>query len=152
MFQAVTFGKHKGKSLPQIVFNDPDWFFWACENQIFTGELAVEAADLQRKATSIKAPSKNGVDTEVEYLLHPVSKKLAAVDVVPKSQPLHSGSGEAFRRDVIDLSVPRQVSKFDKLGGKIIVAKLKAAVFQDPRTKLTKQRCEEFFENETNFK
>jgi len=28
-WSTLPFGKHKGKTLPQIVFADPDWFFWA---------------------------------------------------------------------------------------------------------------------------
>jgi hypothetical protein len=29
MWTIVDFSKHKGKSLPQIILHDPDWFFWA---------------------------------------------------------------------------------------------------------------------------
>jgi len=39
----LPFGKHKGKTLPQIVFTDPDWFFWAMEENVFKGPLKREA-------------------------------------------------------------------------------------------------------------
>lgn len=28
---ALEFGRHTGRSLPQVMFADPDWFFWAVE-------------------------------------------------------------------------------------------------------------------------
>jgi hypothetical protein len=33
----LNFGTHEGKSLPQIVISDPDWFFWAVARGVFTG-------------------------------------------------------------------------------------------------------------------
>lgn len=27
----VSFGRHSERTLPQIIFSDPDWFFWAIE-------------------------------------------------------------------------------------------------------------------------
>ena len=52
------FSKHKGKTLPQVMFSDPDWFFWAFENGVFgeKGRLEAEAKDVYRKAQSIKIP------------------------------------------------------------------------------------------------
>jgi hypothetical protein len=29
------FEKHKGKTLPQVMFTDPGWFFWARDEEIF---------------------------------------------------------------------------------------------------------------------
>ncbi len=45
-WSVVDFGKHQGKTLPQIVFIDPDWFFWAIEESVFStkGSLRDEAA------------------------------------------------------------------------------------------------------------
>jgi hypothetical protein len=39
-WSTLNFGKHAGKTLPQIVFADPDWFFWAIETNVFK---AIEA-------------------------------------------------------------------------------------------------------------
>jgi hypothetical protein len=33
-------GKYAGRSLPQILFLDPDYFFWAVEKKVFQGRLA----------------------------------------------------------------------------------------------------------------
>jgi hypothetical protein len=29
MWSVLDFGKHKGRTLPWVMFHDPDWFFWA---------------------------------------------------------------------------------------------------------------------------
>lgn len=152
MYHPIQIGKFAGKTLPQLIFSDPDYFFWAYENEIFDGEVEDEADDLYKKAISIRVPQKNGEEMEVEYLVHPTVNKLADVQAVPKTQPVHRGSSPAIRRDVFDLSFPHQIAKFDKLGGKILISRMKAILFGDPRMKLTKKRCEAFFENNENFK
>ena len=35
MWSIIKFGKHKGKSLPEVILHDPDWFFWAVEAHYF---------------------------------------------------------------------------------------------------------------------
>ena len=44
----VNFGKYKGKTLPQIMFIDPDWFFYLMEQNAFEkhGPLVDEARDV----------------------------------------------------------------------------------------------------------
>ncbi len=68
----LNFGKYKGKSLPQVLFADPDWFFWAVENAVFENRpgLKTEADDLNRKARNIRIPGSDGVRRLVEYVIH----------------------------------------------------------------------------------
>ena len=53
----VTFGKSAGKtmSLPQIVFMDPDWFWYMGDKKAFTGALAEEANDIAVKSSKKSA-------------------------------------------------------------------------------------------------
>ena len=44
----LNFGKHKGKTLPEIIACDPHWFAWACEQEIFRDALKKEAKMLQK--------------------------------------------------------------------------------------------------------
>jgi hypothetical protein len=41
IWTTVPFGKHQGKTLPQIVIDDPDWFFWILPR--LYGRLKIEA-------------------------------------------------------------------------------------------------------------
>ncbi len=61
----VPFGKYKGKTLPEIIVRDPDWFFWAVPK--LYGKLADEAEELARRARTIKIPNPHRKRLEVEY-------------------------------------------------------------------------------------
>ena len=67
MWSILTFGKHKGKSLPRILLSDPDWFFWAAEGDVFRGRLAEEASLLEYRGCNIKIPKPNPQDWCVRY-------------------------------------------------------------------------------------
>jgi hypothetical protein len=53
----LRFGKHAGKTLPQVLLLDTDWFFWMAPK--LYGRLGEEAKDLDRKARGIKIPGPN---------------------------------------------------------------------------------------------
>jgi hypothetical protein len=61
----VPFGKYKGKSFPEIIVRDPDWFFWALPK--LYGKLAEEAQELARKARAIRPPRRGRKRLEVAY-------------------------------------------------------------------------------------
>ena len=63
-WSVLPFGKYKGKTLPEIIARDPDWFFWMQPK--FYGRLAKEAKYLERRARAIKIPGSFGKNVEVE--------------------------------------------------------------------------------------
>ena len=65
IWTTVPFGKHIGKTLPQIILSDPNWFFWAAK--FLYGPLATEAEVLVRRARSIKIPRLNPKKWAIEY-------------------------------------------------------------------------------------
>ncbi len=147
----LSFGKHEGKTLPQVLFADPDWFFWAFEEGVLQKNgFKAEADALHRKATRIRIPPTGPEELVAEYLVH-VGGKFGALDIVPRSRPLHEGSSPAFRSDFIDLSVPRRIAKYDKRGCKMLVDSVKFHLFGNAKTKMTRQRCEAFFDDASNF-
>lgn len=153
MWDVLDFGKYrgKGKTLPQIVFEDPDWFFWALEEGAFKGDLATQAQDVGRKAQNIKIPGNEKGELVAEYLIHAPTGEFSDLEVVPKSQPPHEGGSRAFREDRIDLGFVRRIKGYDKSGGKLLVGSVKYIVFGAARARLTQQRCEEFFDDPKNF-
>ncbi|MGA2224169.1 MAG: hypothetical protein ABSH41_07000 [Syntrophobacteraceae bacterium] len=76
-YLTVPNGKHTGKTIPQIIFNDPDYFFWAIDKKtFFRGELAAQSLDLHLKATQIRIPQNaNGVKKVAYYVLHGTERK-----------------------------------------------------------------------------
>lgn len=140
-------GKHIGKTLPQIIFSDPDYFFWGIENDVFNGALASEAKELNYKARNIRIPQ----GMKAEYIIHRPTRKFDHMELVPENRPPHQGSSPTFREDVIDLSVPRRFADYDKLGCKNLLLSLKIRLLGNRHIRLTKRRCEEFFEDDENF-
>ncbi|MCK4790244.1 MAG: hypothetical protein KAV87_41285, partial [Desulfobacteraceae bacterium] len=146
----VTFGRYRGKNLtlPQLALKDPDYFFWAYEKEAFENNLEDEAEEIYQKATSIRIPATAGDDMEVEYLRHPFERGLASARIVPRSQPQFK---ESPRTEAIDLRVPRRMKKMDRVGNDLLIRFLKKQYFGSPDARLTKKRCEEFFETDENF-
>ncbi len=141
----VPFGKYKGKTLPEIIVRDPDWFFWAAPK--LYGKLADEAEELARRARTIKIPNLRRKNLQVEY----------------KYEMGHSFCGFAFvkagnlqysrwatRLPYLDLSWPLRRKKYDKRAGRTMIRDFRIQYFGEHK-RLTKQRCEEFFSNERNF-
>jgi len=155
MWTEVNFGKWtgKGKTLPQIVFIDPDWFFWAIESNAFKKFplLAQQASRLYERTRHIKIPARFGANARVEYAVNPAVGKFTDIEIVPFDRPKHQGSTPTFRGDLIDMSVPRQISGYDKTGGKILTKSLKHILFGSSTKKLTRELCEQFFDDDTNF-
>lgn len=148
----IPFGKYKGKTLPQVVFADPDWFFHQYENRAreFQGMLT-EVEDVYRKARNIKIRKDGDANLVAEYVIDPKTRKFCNLDIRPRNDPLHEGSSPAYRKDVIDLSFPRKCAHYDKLGAEMILSAFKYHVLGDKRIRLTKSLCEAFFSDNSNF-
>jgi hypothetical protein len=77
MWSKLEFGKHDGKTLPQVVLSDPDWFFWAIDNGVFDHippALRAEAKHVLRKATRIKIPKPDPENWQIKYIMDPMEK------------------------------------------------------------------------------
>jgi len=151
-WSVLQFGKHAGKTLPQVLFSDPDWFFWAYERNLFSarGHSRDEVEAIYTKARAIRVPDSDGGDLVVEYYGDPISGKFAALEVVPREQGPEGNTG-FFRLNVFDLAAARHLMDYDKSGAKLLIRHLKEHLFGDPSYKMTKKRCEAFFDDDDNF-
>ncbi|MDD3107235.1 MAG: hypothetical protein PHP65_05510 [Bacilli bacterium] len=149
----VKFGKYSSKTLPQIICTDPDWFFWAVENDIFNnkGKLYEEANKINYLSRNIKIPDNEECKYEVEYFIHTSTGKFSHFEIIPHNKPQHRGSSPSFRLKVIDMSTPRKIVPYDKLGCKILLASLKESIFGNSKIRFNKKICEDFFSDSTNF-
>ena len=149
----VDFGKYKdkGRILPQIVFDDPDWFFWAHEKGVFEGALKSEAEQIAKRARRIKIPQDGGERKVAEYVIHWPRKRFGGIELVEASRPRPVRSSPTFRKDHLDLSVARLVAEYDKFGCKLLVREVKAILFGSQFARMTRQRAEWFFDNDENF-
>lgn len=67
----LRFGKHEGKTLPQIILSDPSWFYWAFGNSIFRDTLDEQASEIAASASVIKIPKKDPENWRVHYKFSP---------------------------------------------------------------------------------
>ena len=150
-WSVIYFGSEeiKGKTLPQIIFSNTSWFFWAVEEGVFNnkGRLAEEAREINYKARNIKIPQPQGKGKLLaSYFIHPHTHDLDHIvftsENIKKDIPF-------IVRDRIDLSVPFEINCYDKKGGEILIEAVKTLYFKDKST--TKTAFEDFFENKDNF-
>jgi len=147
------FGKYEGKTLPQVLFKDPDWFFWTYKKGVFNKYPShrYQADIIFAKARSIRILQHGPEPLVAEYDSYPQDKSFSGFDIVPKSQPHHKGSTKTFRLDHIDMSIPIQQKNYDKLGYRLFLNSMKFHLFDSESISMTKKRCEDFFTDPNNF-
>jgi hypothetical protein len=149
-WSVVPFGRYKGKTLPEIIVRDLDWFFWVLPK--LYGRLETEARDLGRKVSAIKIPKELGKKLEVEYRYEfdsgsELGRRFCGFTFVKgEARP----SQWTTRLPYLDLASPLREKKYDKRVGRILIRDFRLNYF-GKRKRLTKQRCEKFFSNERNF-
>ena len=149
----LSFGKHMGKSIPQVMFADPGWFFYLYQKGAFDAWYSTESNAVYHRSRSIKVPQPVDTGDERKIVEHIfLWGTFRRVQLVPESEPQHHGAGTVVRKRVIDMSMPWSMNGgYDKLGGQLMISGLKGIIFGDPSYKMTKKRCEEFFNDHDNF-
>ena len=140
----VPFGKYRGKTLPEIIVRDLNWFFWALPK--LYGRLGAEARDLARKVSAIKIPKWHRQKLEIEYHFD-VDNRFCGFAFV-KAESWHSRW--TIRLPHLDLAWPLRGKKYNKRAGRIMIRDFRIHYFGEHK-RLTKKRCEEFFSNDGNF-
>jgi len=146
----VPFGKYAGKTLPEIIVLDLDWFFWMLPN--LYGRIGREARDLARKLRAIKIPKRHRRKFEVEYRYEFDSGSVfgrrfcSFAFVKGEARP----SQWKTRLPHLDLAFPLREKKYNKRAGRILIRDFRLNYFGKYK-RLTKARCEEFFSNDKDF-
>ena len=139
----MPFGKYQGRSLPEIIVLDLDWFFWALPK--LYGRLGAEARSLAQKARAIKIPKSNRGQWEVEYQYDCDQRFLRFTFVKADAWR----SRWSTRLPYLDLRRPLR-QKYDKRAGRILIRDFRNNYFGKHK-RLTTLRCETFFSNDKNF-
>jgi hypothetical protein len=141
---ALSFSKHQGKTLPEIILDDPEWFFWILPE--LYGRIKIEADDLAHKACKIKILRKNPRKWCVEFRFEH-GDRFRGFDIVRADSFMDPKW--SVRLPYLDLRLPRAHKACDKKGYRSLIRDFRRLYF-DGRN-LTKKRCEAFFDNEDNF-
>lgn len=142
----------KGRTLPEILFRRPNWFFFCYDKSVFDRkgpEIAAEVNFLYDRARRIAIPhDADGKPCQVVYAQFPQAAKLGAVEIV--SADIRPDSPRCWAADHIDLSTAYSRFRWDQAGGRRI-ARLVARLFFPGRGSITRKRCEAFFLDPINF-
>ena len=143
-WSTMPFGKYEGKTLPEIILIDLDWFYWALPK--LYGKLEAEAQELALKVRAIKIPGPDRKKLEVEYRYERDDRFLGFTFV--KASGAHY-SRWSTRLPYLNLSRCLR-RRYVKRGGRILLRDFRNHYFGKHK-RLTKRRCERFFSNQRNF-
>ena len=143
----MPFGKYKGLTLPQLLFADPDYFFWLRE-EVLKGALATEAEHLE-KVCRIRILREPAEAFMVEYRFEPEGQ-CAYFGIVRRDRERYPVSHIIHRAAHLDFSYLRNRKQYDKRGYVRFLRCFRREFFGDESARMTKERCEGFF-NGDNF-
>ena len=147
-FTTLKFGKHEGKTIPEVLFSDPSWFFWAFDNGIFQqhGRPQKEAAELAYRARHIKIPRDRPEEWQVNFYANRRGQFMGFL-VERKDDLSKTGTGFAFAMAGFSL---RHVCQMNKTDAVWFLREIKSYLFGE-RVRVTKKRAQDFFADKRNF-
>jgi hypothetical protein len=143
----MPFGKYTGLTLPQVLFTDPDYFFWV--RGVLKGALAIEAEKLAQKACRIKTPREPAEAFVVDYFFEP-GGQFVCFSIVPRDTERYLSSHEIHRANYLDFSRIRRGKEYAKREYVRFLRCFRKEFFGSESARMTKERCEAFF-NGDNF-
>jgi len=57
LWSNIGFGQYRSRSLPSVMFSDPEWFYSAWHEKAFSGQILAEADLIYNYAKSIRPPN-----------------------------------------------------------------------------------------------
>jgi hypothetical protein len=139
----LTFGKHRGKTLPQVIALDLDWFLHMAPK--LYGALGKEASKLSRRLQAIRIP-RNVRHHVVEYLDRDghFCRFLFVKQGKPRAHHI------SLQLPHLDLSVAALGRGYAKGECRRMIDCFRRVYFGENK-RLSKRRCERFFDDPRNF-
>jgi hypothetical protein len=141
----VPFGKYTGLTLPQVLFSNPDYFFWL--RGVLKGALEIEAEQMAQKACRIRIPRELAEAFVVDYFFNS-EDQFSHFSIVPKDA--YQSPHVVCRLNHIDFSIIRNHKEHAKREYVRFLRCFRNEFFGNKSARITKERCEEFF-NGDNF-
>lgn len=152
MAYTLGFGKHRGKTLEWLFFNDPSYVWWMIDKgavRELNRRVRTRFAQLIQRAEHLAVPGRclhcNRSISRMSLTKHP-SGGLARVEFLCDKCDHIGGSlltTPAFK-------IPDSFKSYDKRGGKILVDSIKYAYY-GKKVQMTQAKMEEFFNEPRNF-
>lgn len=143
----------KGKTFPQIIFNDPDWFFYCYHRGDFNNNPSQKSqADfVYNRARNIKIPNNEHANLKAEYVFLKKNAKFIRLDIITNETTQVDESTLVICIKHIDMLVIMQSLRFNKVENSLKLKQIKYILFFSNNYSMTKNRSEKFFSNPDNF-
>jgi hypothetical protein len=138
----MPFGKYEGRTLPQVLFKDPDYFFWLLREGILKGALAMQGKQVAKKACGIRIPREPAEAFVVDYFFN-CEDQFSGFSIVPKNA--YRSPYVVYRLNHIDFSIIQKHKEYAKGEYRSFLRDFRRVFFGDESANMTKNRCEEFF-------
>lgn len=148
----LNFGKHASKTLPQVLLQDPNWFFWAAASGILHDRhyLASEATELIGKSQAIRLHPSYRERFEVLYSFDD-NCWLRSIDLWEREET-ESNLRPFFITGDLDLWMTvRLTARIPRLTRRLLQDAFKCLVLRDRSAYLSKSLVEGFFADDRNF-
>ena len=123
-WSTVPFGKYKGKTFPEIIVRDADWFFWALPK--LYGTLADEAQELAREHGPSKFRNEVGgawkSNINLTWIIGLMALSLSTPTTLLPDGVLDCHTSICGGRFAANMTSERAVSCFGISGGTILVS------------------------------
>jgi uncharacterized protein (DUF3820 family) len=144
-WRPMPFGKYEGRTLPQVLFKDPDYFFWLLQKGDLKGALGMQAKQLAKKAYRIRIPREPAEAFAVDYCFNS-EDQFSGFSIVPKDA--YQSPHVVYRLNHIDFSIIRNHKEYAKGEYKRFLRDFRRVFFGNESASMTKDRCEEFFDGD----
>ena len=141
----MPFGKYEGRTLPQVLFKDPDYFFWLLREGTLKGALAIQAKQLAKKSCRIRIPREPVGAFVVDYFINS-ENQFSCFNIVPKDA--YQSPHVVYRLNHIDFSIIRNHKEYAKGEYRRFLRDFRRVFFGNESASMTKDRCEEFFDGD----
>jgi len=145
----LKFGKHAGKTLPELMFIDPGYFYWALSEQVFPAKYVEQATIVNCRMKHMLPPRPK--PDKWEFLIDLDAKKEFRDFEIVKLGSGDHGSERGrfrFRTQHLDLSIvagrPRAVCQK-------MISRIKAEFFSEAGASLSRPDFEKFILRDRNF-
>jgi hypothetical protein len=148
-WRRFNFKKHRAVTMPELIFKDPEYFYWLAKRPDLVGHLEHQLNIVADRAAHIFPPDKAPDQFEFAIRLNR-SGGLKKISVKRNLRPNSRQGTDLIRLKHLDLGI---IDHFDNRqeSGAILIAFLKASFFDDPDADLRARQCEAFFEEDAYF-
>lgn len=149
-WDTINFGSHCSRTLPEIMFKNPDWLYWAADNPNIRQRLnRRELHRIRARSDRIRIPCRADQPMAVRYKFD-LDGTLVSVELVPR-EGCGLDSGKILTSTAIDMSLIHWVKLRGRVNTRKFMAWTRWILLGTKSRDVDRGTCEAFFDDDSNF-